>query len=222
MKQKNGQSEDHFLPATGHHLPIALYDPMVRLLRKSALDRLLVDRSAISPGARVLEIGCGTGNVCLEVGRRQPTARVVGLDPDPRVLDRARRKAGRAGLTIGWEHGFAERLPFPDGSFERVLSSFMLHHLGPQQRDAALREAHRVLAAGGSLHLVDMSPRPATGTGPPARPARRNRLANNSAEQVTASLLAAGFDQATVQEQRVQPLIGRVTVWRALRTTGPR
>ncbi len=81
---------------------------------------------------------------------------MIGLDPDPRVLAIAARKARRAGVTLRLDRGYADRLPYPDGSVDRVLSAFMLHHLPADQQHDALREVRRVLAPGGRLHLLDI------------------------------------------------------------------
>jgi len=104
---------------------------------------------------RVLEVGCGTGNAALLIKRMRPQLDVVGLDPDPRALARAARKAERAGVTLELDRGFADELPYPDASFDRVLSSLVFHHLEADLRLASLREVFRVLRPGGSLHLMD-------------------------------------------------------------------
>ena len=74
---------------------------------------------------------------------------------DPQVLDIARRKAEQAGEGIVLQQGTATRLPFPDGSFDRVFASLMLHHLTREDKRRALGEAFRVLKPGGELHVVD-------------------------------------------------------------------
>ena len=74
---------------------------------------------------------------------------------DPQVLDIARRKAEQAGEGIVLQQGTATRLPFPDGSFDRVFASLMLHHLTREDKRRALGEAFRVLKPGGELHVAD-------------------------------------------------------------------
>jgi ubiquinone/menaquinone biosynthesis C-methylase UbiE len=118
--------------------------------------RRLVELAGIEPGHRVLEIGCGTGNLALRVQRTHPDAEVAGIDPDPLALARARRKAERAGLSVRWDRGKAGDLPYPDGSVDRVLSAFMLHHLDDAEKRRTLAEVQRVLRPGGQLHLVDV------------------------------------------------------------------
>jgi ubiquinone/menaquinone biosynthesis C-methylase UbiE len=103
----------------------------------------------------VLDIGCGTGTLAIQMCAREPGVDVVGLDPDPQALARARAKADRAGVCVTWQQGFADALPFADASFDRVFSSFMFHHLDAEVKRGALREVARVLRPGGSLHLLD-------------------------------------------------------------------
>ena len=112
---------------------------------------------------------------------------MIGLDPDPRVLAIAARKARRAGVTLRLDRGYADRLPYPDGSVDRVLSAFMLHHLPADQQHDALREVRRVLAPGGRLHLLDIdgSPpsrgRPAAAARPPPHRRAQRRHARTRA-----------------------------------------
>jgi ubiquinone/menaquinone biosynthesis C-methylase UbiE len=144
-----------FLPAAGLHAALPLYDPVLALIGAERVQRAFVERAALQPGQRVLEIGCGTGNVSLLAKRACPGAQVVGLDPDVQALGRARAKAARAGLEIRFDEGFADALPYADGSFDVVLSSFMWHHLPPDVQRASLRELRRVLSPAGSLQLID-------------------------------------------------------------------
>jgi ubiquinone/menaquinone biosynthesis C-methylase UbiE len=133
----------------------AMRNPFTKVLGVEASHRKLINQAGISPGHRVLEIGCGTGNLAILVKRLNPASQVVGIDPDPKALARAHRKAQRREATIQFDQGFAEELPYPDASFDRVLSAFMLHHVRPDAKPLSLREAFRVLKPGGSLHLVD-------------------------------------------------------------------
>ena len=144
-----------FLPAMTRPALLRCYDPVSRLLGARDMQWVLVAQAGIEPGATVVEIGCGTGNVLGLAARVGPDATVIGLDPDREALALADRKLRRAGLTVRLDHGYADRLPYPDGSVDRVLSAFMLHHLPPDQQQAALREVHRVLVPGGRLHLLD-------------------------------------------------------------------
>ncbi len=106
---------------------------------------------------RVLDVGAGTGTLTRSAVTRWPTAMVVAVDGSAGMLAEARGSADRMlppeGIRrIEWRAALAERLPYPDGSFDLAVSSFV-YQLVPD-RPAALREAHRVLAPGGTLGLV--------------------------------------------------------------------
>src|SRR6516225_3784261 len=144
-----------YLPGMGLGWLLPLYDPFTRLIGIQAVHQKLADQAELDSAQRVLEIGCGTGNLALLVKRIRPQLDVVGLDPDPKALARAGRKARRAGLPLELDCGFADELPYADGSFDRVLSSLMFHHLEADLRGPSLRQVLRVLRPGGALHLMD-------------------------------------------------------------------
>ena len=102
-----------YLPAMGHDRLLPLYGPLQRLLGMESVHRQLVDQARIQPEQRVLEIGCGTGNLAILIKRLHPDAEVVGIDPDPKALARAQRKAGREALSVQLDRGFAEELVAP-------------------------------------------------------------------------------------------------------------
>jgi ubiquinone/menaquinone biosynthesis C-methylase UbiE len=108
-----------------------------------------------APPRRILEVGCGTGELLRFAGERFPAASLTGLDPDSDALARARRKLDVAGREAELVVGHAESLPFPTGSFDLILSSLMLHHLDSHAKALALAEWRRVLDPGGVLLLVD-------------------------------------------------------------------
>ena len=146
-----------FIPAAGHVLALPLYDPLARLLGVDSLRHELIARAGLQPGQRALDIGCGTGTLVIGAKRACPQAEIIGLDPDPTALERARRKAAKAGLDVRFERGYGDALPFPDASFGHVFSSFMLHHLDAEAQQKLLVEVRRVLQPGGSFHLLDLA-----------------------------------------------------------------
>ncbi len=150
-------SEQDYMPAAGLDWLLPLYDPFTRLLGIETIHRLLIDQAQIRPGCRVLEIGCGTGNLAILAKRLHPEADIVGIDPDPRAIHLARRKALRHGVAVKFDMGFAQQLADPDASYDRVLSAFMFHHVKADEKEPTLLEARRVLDRTGSLHLVDFA-----------------------------------------------------------------
>lgn len=219
----NTKVEGHgqnYVPGMGHDRLLPFYDPLYRLMGIAKLHRPLVDQAGIQPGHRVLEIGCGTGNLALLVKSLQQDVEVVGLDPDPEALARARRKSERKALSILFNRGFAEELPYADASFDRVLSAFMFHHLGPDEKEATLREVRRVLEPGGSLHLLDYAEGERQSTdGLNAHQSHRNHrhgsLHGNSGPRVTTLMREAALDETEEVGHRFKKRLGHFTYYRA-------
>jgi len=149
------EAERGYIPAFGKRWLLPLYDPFSWLLGADKAKRPLIEQAEIKPGFRVLDIGCGTGSMAILIKRTHPEVEVVGIDPDPSALSVCERKARRAGLSIEFDRGFADHMRYADASFDRVLSSFMFHHLAADEKTATLGEIRRVLKPGGSLHLLD-------------------------------------------------------------------
>ena len=151
--------DTRYIPAAGHDLFLPLYDPVLRLLmRESTFRQRFLEQADIRPHDRVLDLGCGTGTMAILIRQRRPESTVVGVDGDPKVLKVARAKAAKAALSIQFDEALADRLPYADGSFDRVLSSLVLHHLTRDEKLGALREVRRVLKPGGCFHLADFGP----------------------------------------------------------------
>jgi SAM-dependent methyltransferase len=209
-------SDQPYLPGMSRSWLLPLYDPLVKLLRIGSHHRQLIDLAGLRPGERVLEIGCGTGNLALLIKRLHPSVEVVGMDPDHKALVRARRKATLRRLAVELDHGFAQRLPYPDASFDRVVSAFMFHHLAAEVKRGALVEAHRTLTPGGALHLVDFGGVVGRSDGLAARLQHRHKLmADNLGERIPQLMREAGFAEAAEIGHRKTHL-GRVTHYRAM------
>ena len=151
-------AERPFIPAMGKAWLLPLYDPLVWVLRLGRTRQALLREADLRPGHRVLDVGCGTGTLAILAGRMCPGAEIVGIDPDELALARARQKARRAGVKVRFDRARADALPYPDATFDRVLSTFMFHHLPGEEKRAMLGEVRRVLEPGGRLHLQDFAP----------------------------------------------------------------
>lgn len=134
---------------------LPLYDPLVSLMGFGRAGQELISQANIKSGDHVLDLGCGTGTLVVMLKRQHGDVQVVGMDPDPKALQRARAKTARAAVSVQLDQGFADELPYEKATFDRVLSSFMFHHLEEDEREQASREVFRVLKPGGSFHLLD-------------------------------------------------------------------
>lgn len=207
----------HYLPGMGLSFLLPLYDPVTRMMGIGAVHRRLAEQAELDSAQRVLEIGCGTGNLALLIKQRSPHLDVVGLDPDAKALARAARKAGRAGVDLRLDRGFADELPYPDGSFDRVLSALMFHHLEAASRLATLREVRRVLRPGGSLHLVDFGGDSDHPKGLARMARRSHKMDDNWGDRIPALMRDAGFSEPRQTAQQAKA-IGPLAYYRATRT----
>lgn len=205
------QQQRTYVPAAGHDFALPLYDPFVRLFGGDRIRNELVEQAALAPRQRILDIGCGTGTLVVLLKQRDPTLEVVGLDPDPRALERADRKARRSGLTVQLQRGFADALPYEAASFDRVFSSYMLHHLSSEEKARTLGEAKRVLKPSGSLHLLDFTSHHEGVHGRLQRLFRASASAREPmSDDIGALLSAAGFTHVEVRSRHA--LLGQPVV----------
>jgi SAM-dependent methyltransferase len=109
-----------------------VYDTLSRLLLGPLIDGIAADVAAVAPaGAQVLEVGCGPGHLSIRLARHH-AFEVTGLDLDPAMIDRTRANADRPGNSDQHRPSFVvgdvATLPFPDGSFDLVVSTLSMHH----------------------------------------------------------------------------------------------
>jgi SAM-dependent methyltransferase len=114
----------------------------------------LVRFAEIRSGMRVLDVACGTGVVAITAART--FAKVTGIDLTPELIAHARENSMIAGLDIEWHEGDAEALPFPDASFDVVVSQF--GHMFAPRPDVTLKEMLRVLVPGGKIAFSTWPP----------------------------------------------------------------
>ncbi len=209
-----GRQRD-YLPGFGSDRLLPLYDVVQRWLGVPALHGLLIEQADLDTSRRTLEVGCGTGNLSIMASQLYPITEVVGMDPDRRALARASRKAGPASA-VRFDHGYAQELPYPDASFDRVLSAFMFHHLSAEVKGRLLAETLRVLQPGGALYLVDFGGRVTPSDGLMARlQLRSQRLRDNMGDRILDLLQKAGFPHPAELMHR-NTRVGRVTYYQAV------
>jgi ubiquinone/menaquinone biosynthesis C-methylase UbiE len=136
--------DDATVAALAERFEIRAADP-----RQHALWRDFLARAPHVPGARVLEVGCGTGIITTKIAHLPGVAEAVGVDPSPGFVDRARRRES----SCLFEVADGRALPFEDATFDGVVLATTLCHVPEPER--ALAEARRVLRPGGYLLVYD-------------------------------------------------------------------
>jgi len=119
----------------------------------------LVEYARPQAGMQVLDLAAGTGEPGITLAQRvRPAGHVTALDLSQELLDIAAQRAGQRGLTnFSTQQADAHSLPFPDNSFDLVLSNIAIHNVkGKVARDKVIEEAVRVLRPGGRLLIADM------------------------------------------------------------------
>ncbi|MHB8855065.1 MAG: class I SAM-dependent methyltransferase [Bellilinea sp.] len=213
------EKQANYIPALNQNWLTPLFDPLLRyIMHEEIFKQRLVDQANPQPNERILDLGCGTGTLAIMIQRRQPAAEIIGLDGDDQVLEIARQKAIRAGLTaIRWDKGLADIPPYSADSFDKVVSSLMLHHLTLPNKRRAFQEVFRVLKPGGSFHIADF--------GPPhdglmrfvsSYMSRFERTADNFRGQIPLLLTETGFSQVE-ETGHLRSAFGPLSLYRAVR-----
>ena len=161
--------------------------------RRRVFIRLAVESGA-RPGDAVLDVGCGSGYFTRVLAAAvAPDGTCHGVDPSDEAISNARRRTRLANCTFS--DGIAEALDPPDGSYDVVVSSLMIHHLPEDLRPKAIGEMFRVLRPGGSLLIAEFRP-------PASRIGRRligslhsPAMAKNRVDLLAAMVREAGFEQ---------------------------
>lgn len=213
-----------YIPALSFKWLTPLYDPLLKwVMREDTFKRKLVQQANIQPKMKVLDLGCGTGTLTLMLKRTHPEAQITGLDGDPEVLDIARDKSH--GTDIQWDEGLASSLPYPDSTFDRVVASLIIHHLGTDDKRRAFKEVYRVLrspdpALGkprGELHVLDFGAPHSLLTRVMTTCMRRlEETADNFDGMIPRFMVEAGFGSVS-EAQNFVTLFGPLSLWQAVK-----
>jgi SAM-dependent methyltransferase len=152
----HGRSENRdFTPA----IPcLGAYDPIVRIFAGEGRWRArLLEQLAPCSSDVIADIGCGTGSQLTLVGKTSPSARLIGIDPDQRILDMASAKLARSGVSARLCRGYLREVDsiLPGASVTKIVSSLVFHQVPLAEKEAGLRSIIEVLTPGGELHIAD-------------------------------------------------------------------
>ncbi|RFZ55750.1 SAM-dependent methyltransferase [Mycobacterium liflandii] len=146
-----------FTPAAGRFAPTFIYDPLITLTRERLWRTIAVAHLAPRRGDVIVDVGCGTGSLAVLIGRIQPQARVIGVDPDAAVLAIAARKADAVGVQVDWRTAMGDDLGavVSAESADAMVSSLVLHQCPMPTKQAIIAAMFAALRPGGRLVIAD-------------------------------------------------------------------
>jgi len=147
-----------YTPAAGYHWLTPFYDLGVAVLtREGRWRQALVRQLSPQPVDIILDLGSGTGSLLLRIGKVAPTATLIGMDPDPAVLARARKRFAEEKIVVELRTGFAREAGdlVADRRPTKIVSSLVFHQVPMTEKKAALAAAYKALSGGGELHIAD-------------------------------------------------------------------
>lgn len=149
----------------------AAYEWGARLVLSGLYDRIARELATACPRGTILDVGCGPGLLDVRLAQVAPESSVTGVDVEPDMVERARANAAGLSGRVHFQLGDVADLPFPDGQFDLVFSTFSLHHWADPAR--GLAEIYRVLKPGGGARIYDIPDwfQRSTGHGPGLSPA---------------------------------------------------
>jgi ubiquinone/menaquinone biosynthesis C-methylase UbiE len=164
----------------------------------------ILELAALQSGERVLDAGCGTGLTALRIAARHPGCAVHGIDISPKMIAAARRNSEEKGLAADFRVGSITALPYPDASFDAVITNIMFHHLDLEEKRKAVSEVARVLVPGGRYISAEFGPRAAN--------ALQRRMAKGEYTLYPSHLVESGL---AVTHEEVGPFaLGQKLVYR--------
>jgi len=149
-------SDTTYIPALRFNWLTKVYDPLIQwTMPEKQFKQDLIEEAGIETEFHVLDFGCGTATLSMMTKSKYPSAFVTGVDVDAEVLAIAQHKLRDFPYLIRLDQYDGMKLPYPDETFDRVISSLVFHHLTPIQKAKALQEIRRVLKFDGELYIAD-------------------------------------------------------------------
>jgi len=145
-----------YIPALKYNWLTKIYNPLVAFtMPELKFKSELIKQASITANHKVLDFGVGTATLSLLLSKQQPNCFIEGVDVDEKILGIAKEKIEEINAKIILTKYNGLNLPYPDQTFDRVITSLVFHHLDSKQKKNSLLEIKRVLKPNGELHIAD-------------------------------------------------------------------
>lgn len=149
-------SNKNYIPALKYNSLTKFYDFLIqKFLKERQWKTYLIQSVSNKDPRQILDIGTGTGTLCIMMKETYSEAEITGLDGDSKILEIANSKMQKQKLDIQFLQGMSYDLPFPANHFDVVTSSLMMHHLTDEDKVKTFKEVLRVLKPNGEFNIAD-------------------------------------------------------------------
>ncbi|HLF44886.1 MAG TPA: class I SAM-dependent methyltransferase [Chitinophagaceae bacterium] len=146
----------NFIPALRFNWLTRFYDGLLAIsFPEKKMKTTLIDQLGLTGNEAILDFGIGTATLSIMIKQRFPSVKVTGVDVDKEILRIAKRKISGLNLEIDLHEYDGSQLPFPESSWDRIISSLVFHHIPTENKKIVLKEIYRCLKPGAELHIAD-------------------------------------------------------------------
>jgi ubiquinone/menaquinone biosynthesis C-methylase UbiE len=147
---------ENYIKALRFDFLTRFYDWLIKVwLREEQFKKVAVDSMKLTSEDIVLDLACGTATLSILIKQKFPNAEVHGIDGDENILKIAEQKVKQIDIDVKIKKGLSYSLPYPDGMFDKIVTSLFFHHLTDQQKLETILEIKRVLKPNGILVVAD-------------------------------------------------------------------
>ncbi|MBU0560970.1 MAG: class I SAM-dependent methyltransferase [Bacteroidetes bacterium] len=133
-----------------------IYDWLIKVwLREKQFKEVAIETMKLSKNDTVLDLACGTATLLIMIKQKFPDVQVYGIDGDENILKIAEQKTKQLDVDVKLEKGLSYALPYPNGMFDKIITSLFFHHLTDRQKLDTILEIKRVLKSDGILVVAD-------------------------------------------------------------------
>lgn len=149
-------SATNYIPALRYNWLTRFYDSLLAIsFPEKKMKGSLIDQLELKGKEAILDFGIGTATLSIMIKQRYPNVKIAGVDVDKEILGIAKKKISGLNLEIELQEYDGSKLPFPDASWDKILSSLVFHHIPTENKKVLLKEIHRCLKPSAELHIAD-------------------------------------------------------------------